>query len=178
VALLERKYAGALLACALAQKVDGEVARRIRELDELLRRPDLRRLLADPRLGKERRLTLLLRLTGEPEGLFRNFLALVVERRREELLPAICRDFCRLHLESRGTREGELETARPLDPQEVDRLAGALARQLGVKKVLLTVRENPGLMGGIRATIGGRLFDASAAGRLDELRRRLMSLPL
>ena len=178
VALLERKYAGALLACAEEQKVGDDIARQIRVLAETLAQPDLQKLLANPQLGKQKKLSLLCRLNGNPEGIFHNFLALVVERRRESLLPGICHHFCLLHLESQGTREGVLETTYPPGPETVNLIATQLAEAFGLKKVLLTVHQNPDLLAGMRVTIGGRLIDASVAGRLAELKNRLLGLPL
>ncbi len=62
--------------------------------------------------------------------------------------------------------------ARPLTPEQHDRLAAALARQLG-RDVSLRVVVDPKVIGGVRVTVGDEIIEGTVAGRLEEARRQL-----
>ena len=176
--VLERRYAKALLEASLEKGCAPQAADKVETLAAALEDKAFRRFLAAPVVSKERKLQALEKILGGLDGLVGTFLRVVVRRRRERSLPLICRNFHALYLESQGAVEGVLETARPLDPEAVDRLSRALAGRLGMKKVILEVREKPELLAGARVRVAGKLFDSSAAGRLEELRRRLLGVPL
>jgi F-type H+-transporting ATPase subunit delta len=109
--------------------------------------------------------------------LVRNVLALLVDRRRAAVIPELPAAFRKLALDARGEAEGVLESSRPMTPDELraveERVSAAMS-----KKVHLTVRVAPELVGGLRVTVGSRRFDASVRGRLSNLRERLLAAPL
>ena len=65
----------------------------------------------------------------------------------------------------------------PLGQDEIARLAAALSGVLG-KKVHLENRIVPDLIAGVRVIADNRMIDYSARGRLDGLRRKMLSAPL
>jgi F-type H+-transporting ATPase subunit delta len=87
------------------------------------------------------------------------------------------REFKKRVLAAKNTVEGRLETARPIAEGEVRELAAAAGRAVG-KEVRLTVVENPDLVGGVRLTVGHRMFDGSMAASLEGLRRKLLAAPV
>lgn len=109
--------------------------------------------------------------------LTRNFVHLLLDRRREEVLLGICEAFRQRSLAARGAVEGVVESPRGLDSGSVAELARKIGRDLG-KEVILSQRENPELLGGVRVFVGGRLIDYSVQGRLGELRRKLLTAEL
>jgi len=58
--------------------------------------------------------------------------------------------------------------------QATTALQAALARRTG-KTVKLTWRQDPALLGGLKAQIGSTVYDASLKGRLRLLQARLLS---
>ncbi|MEY2806711.1 MAG: FoF1 ATP synthase subunit delta [Planctomycetia bacterium] len=109
--------------------------------------------------------------------LTRNFVALAFDRRREALLvdaPAAWR--ARARLENNEV-EGVVETARPLGEPEMAKLATRLGSVLE-KKVALTNKVVPELVGGARVVAGNRMIDWSVQGRMDALRRRMLDARL
>ena len=176
--VLERRYAKALLEAALEKGRAEEVGGRMETLSKALEDSAFRNFLSSPVVSQEKKLQVLEKILGGLDGIFGNFLQVVVSRGREESLPLICRNFHDLHLEARGAVEGLVETARPLSEEEVERLSRAMAEKLGKKEVILEVREKPELLAGARVRVAGRLYDSSAAGRLEALKRRLLGVPL
>ena len=80
-------------------------------------------------------------------------------------------------LERRGAVEGVVESARPLDAADVDKLQAALRAKLG-KTVALEARVVPELVAGVRVFVDNKLIDQSAVGRLQGLRERMMAARL
>jgi F-type H+-transporting ATPase subunit delta len=62
--------------------------------------------------------------------------------------------------------------AAPLTAAQEKRLADALARIYG-RAVSVQVEVDPEQLGGLVIRVGDEVIDGSAAGRLDDLRRRL-----
>ena len=85
--------------------------------------------------------------------------------------------FIKLVHDSRGEVEGTVETAKPIDDDELRKIEAAASVTFG-KKVSLRVEVDPELIGGIRLRVGNTLFDGSVATALDDLERKLMEAPV
>ncbi|HKD99481.1 MAG TPA: ATP synthase F1 subunit delta [Planctomycetota bacterium] len=109
--------------------------------------------------------------------LVRNVIALALDRRREAVLPRLPEAFHRLALEARGEAEGVVESATPLPAEALSAISEAIGRTLG-RRMKLTPRVSPGLIGGLRVTVGSRRYDASVVSRLAQLRGRMLAAPL
>jgi F-type H+-transporting ATPase subunit delta len=114
---------------------------------------------------------------GALNPLTQDFVQLLFDKRRVEVLRHLGAAFHRRDLEERGAAEGVVESARPLDAAELGRLATSLGPRLG-KALVLQNRIVPGLIGGLRVVVESKMIDASLAGRLEGLRRNLLAAPL
>jgi F-type H+-transporting ATPase subunit delta len=74
--------------------------------------------------------------------------------------------------ESRGELSVSVTAATALKPEDTKVIADAVAKSTG-KKVNLTVRENPALLGGLQVRIGSRMLDTSLATKLSRLKQAL-----
>jgi F-type H+-transporting ATPase subunit delta len=123
-----------------------------------------------------RRAQLAAALTGT-HALTQDFVQLVLDKRRVEVLRHLGAAFRQRDLEERGAAEGTVESARPLDEAELARLAAAFGPRLG-KQLVLKNRIVPALIGGLRVVVESKMIDASVAGRLEGLRKNLLAAPL
>lgn len=110
-------------------------------------------------------------------ALTQDFVQLVLDKRRVEVLRHFGAAFHRRDLEERGAAEGTVESARPLDALELAHLAAALGPRLG-KQLALSNRIVPELIGGLRVVVESKMIDASLSGRLEGLRKSLLAAPL
>ena len=110
-----RRYAEA--AFEIAER-DGSVDAWLAALsiaEERLASPEVMRLLSNPAIPPASRIEVLGRLLGDDvSGAPRNLLALLVRRGRFERLPAVSREFRRLHLRREGIVEATVTTASAL----------------------------------------------------------------
>jgi F-type H+-transporting ATPase subunit delta len=165
-----RRYAEA--AFQIAER-DGTVEAWLSALalaEERLGDPAVERLLSSPAIAPDARLRVMERILGpEVRGAARNLLALLVRRGRIAQLPAVAREFRRLHARREGIVEAVVTSAGPLD--EAERLAlHERLQSLTGSRVEMRLEVDPALLGGLQVLIGDRLIDGSVRGRLERLR--------
>ena len=97
---------------------------------------------------------------------------LLVRKRREALAPEIVAQFDILERQARGAQTLNVTSARPLAKADLDALVAKLTAAF---KTPFDVTQNvdPGLIGGVRITMGDKRIDGTIAGRLDDLARML-----
>lgn len=173
-ASLARRYARALFDLALEAGQVQEVGEALdRVLGTLAERRDLRALWEHQEVSARVKRTLVDEiLAAEAPALVRNFLALLVTRRRERWLEAIRGEYERLADEALGRVEVEVRAAVPPAAGVLGALEDRLGRRLG-KQVKLRVRIEPELVGGLVVRVGDVLFDGSVRTRLRRMQERL-----
>ena len=174
-AAVARRYAKALRALAAAESRLEPVADELATFERLLAgEPTLRKALSQPWIkGATKRAivtTVAERLGLSP--LARNFLALVAQRRRLDLLPDILAAYRGLVDEAAGRVRASVRSAAPLTEAQRGAIRERLGRRLG-RTVVLETEVDPALLGGFVAEVGSRLLDASLTGQLHALRERL-----
>jgi F-type H+-transporting ATPase subunit delta len=171
---LARRYAIAIASLAREQNAVEPVGADLSAVDAAIGPSGLARdFFESPvidRPSKERVLAEI--FDGKVNPIALHALLLLVRKRRESLLHAIVAEYLALEREARGVEQLTLETARPLDPAEYERLMARLEELYG-KKFEVTEVVDPSLIGGLRIMMGDRRIDASISGRLDALARDL-----
>jgi F-type H+-transporting ATPase subunit delta len=137
----------------------------------------------DPAVSKEHKSQALASLYGEAPSdkagaaIFGQFVGLLVESKRIELLPAIALAFRTiLDGEDRVARI-ELCSARPLSAEILGEIKEVWRSVSDARQVLVSETIDPELLGGFVLRAGSVRYDWSTKGRLERLRKRL-SQPL
>ena len=102
-----------------------------------------------------------------------NFLRTLVDHRRTPVLPSIAQLFHEERERAAGVVPAEIATAVPLDDALRRRAQQALERATG-KRVRLSSRTDPGLIGGAVTKVGSVVYDGSLRTRLDRLRTTMV----
>ena len=106
--------------------------------------------------------------------LVRNFLSLVIDRRRSDILTDIA-DAFELALDERmGIVRAEVKSAAPLSEAQQAELQQQLSRVSG-KQVRCDFSIDPALIGGVTARIGSTVYDGSVRTQLHNMRERLVA---
>jgi F-type H+-transporting ATPase subunit delta len=171
------RYSGALYNLAQRKGALPAVARDVDRLGRELAAPSLARMLENPRADKETKRKSLAPLIGDMHVLTQNCVNLLLDKGREAVLRKLALAFRRRELEERGAVQGIVESTRPLDHSDVQRLSEAIGARLG-KQLLLENVIVPELIGGARVIAANRMVDMSVQGRLEGLRRKLMDASL
>jgi F-type H+-transporting ATPase subunit delta len=175
MSVVDRVYATALFEAALErgklEPVRDELAQTVAAEAEV---PELRELLRNPQLDPRARARALEDVLAGGEELLRNFLLVLADKGRTGALEEIAREFERLIAAHEGIVHAELTTAVELSDEEAQALLRRIEDASG-RKVEATRSVDPGLIGGIVLQVGSRRLDASVRGRLDRLRRELVT---
>jgi F-type H+-transporting ATPase subunit delta len=167
-----KRYAQALFHLAQEQgKLEPWLAQ-IKDAEAALAEPTVATYLNLPRVAPERKLEVLGQLLAEADLLVRNALGLLVSRKALGLLPSMVDEYTHLLDESLGRVHAEVTSAVSLSVAQQARLQEILGEMLQ-KKVVLEVKVDPEIMGGIVVRVGDQVIDGSVRMRLLGLRQRL-----
>lgn len=176
---LAKRYARALSELAHEKQVIDQVERDLGRVVGAIRADDaFRALVENKRVPADVRVDVLLKAAGDNAVELTNmFLRLVVQKRREEHLPAMFDEFIAYADQARGIVEVEVRSATPLAADDADRLQSGLAAFTG-RQVRLTNVVEPEILGGVIARIGDLVVDGSLARRLERLKQTLQETRL
>jgi F-type H+-transporting ATPase subunit delta len=102
----------------------------------------------------------------------RNVVHLLLEGERLGSIAAISRELDAMIEARSGRLSAEVTSARPLDASQLSEIINALEKISG-KKVTVTRREDPELLGGVVAKLGDTVYDGSLRTQLRALRDEL-----
>ena len=131
-------------------------------------------LLKNPKIHFEDKARLLSEWLGDINPLALNLVYLLVTRGRLGMVGDIADEYQRLLDSYRGIEQAEVTTAIPLDDEDKQRLEERLGAVVG-KKVVVKLKVDSSVVGGIVARIGGKLLDGSTHTRLMALKKALAS---
>jgi F-type H+-transporting ATPase subunit delta len=97
-----------------------------------------------------------------------NFIRLVFDRGRFPMIGEITQSYLGLVDEKNGIIRGTVTTVSPLEDRNLSSIREALSTYVG-KKVELTQKIDPSLIGGVVARLGDLVLDGSVKTRLDKL---------
>lgn len=168
------RYAKALLDVLYPSK--GEMGRdQLRGfLSVLSSHENARLVLENPTLSTENRQNLLSKI-GDALHLdspIRNFLALLVDRNRLDLLEEIVATYESLLDEKLGVVQARVTTAIELDTKQREEISARLHTLTG-KKVRMETFVDPSLIGGLVAQVGSTIYDGSIRQQLQTFKNTL-----
>lgn len=169
--VLAWRYARALFLAAADKKEDVRVQQ---DLDAARRALlDAMPVLRHPRVSgtdKKKKVNEVLGKKVAPVTL--EFLELLIDKKRFDLLPMVAADLGKLIAEKNNVAKALVRTARPLPADAQSRLKDKLMNFAG-KNIELEVKEDPELIGGVVVRIGDWVLDSSLRGQLRQLREAL-----
>jgi F-type H+-transporting ATPase subunit delta len=171
-----RVYAEALLDAAQKR---GETERVLEEFaslfEDLFRAdPQFEAFLASGAISRKPKAAVIHRaFDGRASDTFLNFLLVLNDHQRLDLLRGIHEVVKELHDERTGRMRVVVTSAVPLPDDQRERLMGEL-RQKYKKEPVLATRVDPSLLGGIVVRVGDWLYDASVRTRLENIRKQLI----
>jgi len=178
ISAVATRYANAL---ADAVTAPGSAARpenvlaELRAFEAALRAStDLHNALTSPAVPPGRKRAVVGRI-GDVLGLSRlarNFLFVLIDRRRIAELDEVLESFEQVVDERLGIARADVASARELSEAQRAALNGILERMTG-KRIRTHFAVDGSLIGGVVARIGSTVYDGSVRGQLDSLGRRL-----
>lgn len=171
--VIARRYAHALFDLA---REKGELDRVKQELDVVVKTieglPELQEWFMTPAVNVERKKELVAEHFQGFSDWTKNFLFLLLDRDRQELISLIAQEYNKLADDAMGIQEAVVTSALPLSEQEKEQLAAVFEERIGKKLRIVNVVDSD-LLGGLIVQIGDRVYDGSLRTKLLRFRRKL-----
>jgi F-type H+-transporting ATPase subunit delta len=171
-----RRYARALFDVAVRE---GDVVAAEREVasfsDAFQRNPLLRRTMRNPVFPAARKQAVVAELARllALGPIVSKLLDMLAAHHSLELLPALLEAYQQRLMEHQGVVRADVITAAPLTEDRAQAVARGLAAATG-KRVTMTSRVDPAIIGGVVARIGSTVFDGSLTRQLELIREKMI----
>lgn len=172
---IARRYAKALL---LIGEEDGQAEHYRQELDGVARMLAEQKQLADTianplyNAGERRQVLQVVVKKLNLSKVMDSFLLLLFEKGRIGFIASINEFYQMLADEIKGVAQASLVSATELTAETIEKIRSALSRKTG-KEVVLAVKHDPGLIGGVITRIGDLVLDGSVKTQLLNMRESL-----
>lgn len=169
-----KRYAQALFEVGKEKGLLDQLLEDLVELSQVVAHPTLAQVLDNPKIPFSAKRDLVKRFLGDRTPYLLSFLDLIISKNRMSSVEQIRETYQRLLHADRGIEVAQVTTAVALARDEEERLAQRLAAITG-KQVILELKVDPSILGGLVARIGDRVIDGSVMNKLKALRAELAS---
>ena len=168
------RYAKSLILLASEQNVLDTVLSDMKAIIKMAQNRDLKNLLKSPIVSLDKKRAVFKALFDPHlSALSKSFVHLVLTKKRESILTEIAGEYVEQYNELNGITKVEITSATPLDEKTTQEVTDKLLKSnLGLKKIELTAKVNPELIGGLVILIGDRLIDDSISFKLRKVAKQ------
>ena len=171
---IARRYAGAMFEIGSKQNQLDRTLKDVQEIAQIFAHRKLAYLLQEPKVPAERKETAIRQaLTSKVLPTSLNLALLVVQRGLVEIMPNIARELEQLVMNYKNQAVAQVTTAKQIDDAQMALIKRALEKRTG-KKIILQMRTEPAILGGVVARVGDQVIDGSIRYRLNALRQQLL----
>ncbi|KAI5915267.1 F0F1 ATP synthase subunit delta [Thauera sp. 2A1] len=162
---IARPYADAAFELARGAGALGPWSDALDRLASVAADSNMRACINDPKLSADQLVKLVLDVAGTLSADQQNFVRVLVDNERLQVLPEIRDLFVALKNEHEGVLEADIASAFPLDDATLASLKSDLEARFKAK-LNVQVHIDPALIGGVRIAVGDEVIDASVRGKL------------
>ncbi|MGK7959721.1 ATP synthase F1 subunit delta [Crocosphaera sp.] len=161
-------YAQALMSLAESHDITRSIGEDCRTILDLLEEsPELGQFISSPVIKDEDKRAVLNRILGDDiHQYLRNFLMLLVDKRRIVFLEAICEQYLALLRKQTNTVLAEVTASTELSDGQRRAVIDKIKALTGAEAVEMKTDNDPDLIGGVIIKVGSQVFDASLRGQL------------
>ena len=171
------RYAKALFDVAVTEKAElGKIDQDLSGITEVFRdNPELLRGLEAAGVPDSARKALMATIADRlgAAAPVSKLLVMLTEQRKLAYLNDLAESYRERLLAHQNIVRAEVTSAAPLSPEKTKAVEASLSKVTG-KKVELTTKVDPGLLGGLVAKIGSTVYDGSVKTQLQRLRKELV----
>ena len=136
--------------------------------------PELRSFLENPIVTEDAKIKLISKIFDSSiDKVALHFIYVMIKRGRYRYIALAIEAFIKKSRAARGILEATVTVAEPITA-DVEASVQAKLREATGKDVILSVRQDPSIMGGIVIQVGDKRIDGSVARRLEELEKSLL----
>lgn len=169
-------YTQSLLEIALAENLLDQVEEDLLTVSSALRSSlDLKETLSGSRIPAKKKKEIIGSIFQEKLApMVLNFINLLIDEGREELLPSLAQEFSKKAYAARNVTQAEIITAVPIDKELQEEIGKRLA-QIFKKEIEVKPRVDGSILGGLVIKVEGRVIDGSIRHKLEDLHGMLIT---
>ena len=136
--------------------------------------PELSSFLENPTVTEDAKIKLIGKIfESSLDKVALHFIYVMIKRGRDRYIKQTIAAFIKKSREARGILEATVTVAEPITA-DIEASVQAKLREVTGNDVILSVRQDPSIMGGIVIQVGDKRIDGSVARRLEELEKSLL----
>jgi len=145
------------------------------ELGQIGANPDVQAFAANPKVTAAQLADTIASLVKSPlNAEAKNFIAMLAENGRVNLLPEIAAQFAALKNANEGAADAAIFSAFEISGDQLAQLVATLEKKFG-RKLNPTVTVDASLIGGVRVVVGDEVLDTSVRAKLQQMQVALVS---
>ena len=166
---IARPYAEAVFKLASEGNALAAWSDAIANIDGVVADSRVQACISDPKVSTQQLEGLVLGVVGDKlSGDARNFVQVLVQNGRLDLMPLIRAHFEALKREKEGVLEAKIISALPMNDAQVKALVAQLEAKYQ-RKVTAQVETDASLIGGVKIVVGDKVIDGTVRGKLDAM---------
>ncbi len=172
-------YGQSLYRLASEEKIEEQLMEELTAVRAIFaENPDYVRLLAEPSVPRAERVGLVDEaFGGQVHPYLLNFLKIITENGMIRSFSGCFKTFRSLYNSDHGITDAVVTSAVELTEDQVKRLTAKLESLTG-KKVLMTRKTDPSVLGGMRVELDGMLYDGTVSGKLADIGKQVREIVL
>lgn len=169
--VVARPYASAIFELAQAENNLSAWSEKLYFASEVIKSSEIRAIIQNPSITKERKLELLLSILAENvDTSFQNLLHLLIDNRRLFALPAIYTIYEEYRAEAEKTTKVEVVTAYTMTNEQIEVLKQKLSTKFNTD-IELDIYIDASILGGAIIRSGDMVIDGSVRGKLEHMKQ-------
>ncbi|TLS35835.1 F0F1 ATP synthase subunit delta [Pseudalkalibacillus caeni] len=174
--VVAKRYAEALFDLANENQIVSQIEDELAVVKEVFNKnPQLMEFFRHPKVTTDEKKKVIFTSFGELSDTVRNTMLLLADRNRIEITPELIDQYTKLANDQQGVAAAKVYSVNPLSDEEQARISDVFAKRVGKEKLSIENVVDPDLIGGIKVRIGNRIFDGSVSGKLERMKRQLVS---
>lgn len=170
------RYAVALYKLAKEHNQLEQLEQELKVVEQVVaENPQFLTILKHPKIAKDTKKALVKEVFQNASQTVINTLLLLIDRKREEILPEIAEQYFLLANEERGIAEAKVFSVRPLTADEEKALSEVFSKKIGKSELRIKNIVDSSLIGGVKLRIGNTIYDGSVKGKLERIERQLLT---
>ncbi len=171
-------YGEALFSLAMEENRLDAIKESLLLIDETIKaNKELSLVLKHPKIEKEDKKEVLLKIFSDADSYVKNFMRLLVDKNRFGQFSEMVKVYVHLYNEHHQIEVAYVESATKLSDQQLADMQVMLEKKLS-KKVEMKVSVNENLIAGVRVKIKDEILDNSAASRLERMKKEVVNTTL
>lgn len=168
------RYARSLIELAQEQKKLESVFEDVKSFKKLMKHRELFVMLKSPVIpGDKKKKVMDQLLKGKVEDLTMRFVHLVIQKKREELLPYIADEFIEQYKKINNISTVRIRSAEKLSEESIKEIKQKLLDQKMADGEIEVIEQiDPSIIGGFVLEFGGYRYDASISWKLADIRKK------